>query len=141
MYSSQTIERRNHAGPDRDELRYRVMGGLISEPELGTAIPDKSGEPKNSRQIRRLVAKGMPYVQIGRERFYDPDQVREWLATQVRSRRSSRLPAPRGRGRPGIYPRGDNLELSAPRTRGRPRNDERELRARRGSGRPASRPS
>ena len=61
MYSSQTIEGWGHAGPDRDELRHRVMGGLISESELGTAIPNKSGEPKSSRQIRRLVAKGMPY--------------------------------------------------------------------------------
>jgi hypothetical protein len=72
---------------DPERLRRQVLGDLLTEEEICTAIPDsRSGKPKSRRQIRRLVAKGMPYVQIGRERMYDPPKVREWLASQTTSR-------------------------------------------------------
>jgi hypothetical protein len=113
MLITSTIEERGQpvadlppSGPsptlDHERLRRKVLGDLLTEEEICNAIPDsRSGKPKSRRQIRRLVAKGMPYVRIGRERMYDPPKVREWLGTQT----TSRCEPPRRPGKRAHSPR------------------------------------
>ena len=75
-----------------------LLGDQIDTTELEYRLQ------KNRRQVNRLVAKGMPYIQLGRERIFSLRAVEKWLS----ERQTTRGAPPRRRGRPRIGSRDDH---------------------------------
>jgi hypothetical protein len=70
-------------------LRERVFQGKVNSPTLCAIFG------RDPRTLSRWKARGLPYVTIGNEDWFDLDQVRSWIDAP-----KSRAGAPRPRGRP-----------------------------------------
>jgi predicted dehydrogenase len=75
--------------PEIQALRERIFQGKVNSPTL-CAIFDR-----DPRTLSRWKARGLPYVTIGNEDWYDLDRVRSWIDAP-----ESRAGAARPRGRP-----------------------------------------
>jgi hypothetical protein len=75
------------------DARAQIFDGLVDEDTL-RAILGEDEKPISSRTLARYVARGLPYTQYGRDRWYPIEGAREWVLQHGRSR------TPRTRGRP-----------------------------------------
>jgi excisionase family DNA binding protein len=72
-------------------IREELLAGLVMKDELAEVLE------RSTRTVDRLVLQGLPFLQIGAQRRFDIEKVREWLRSRcAREQRSQ----PQKRGRP-----------------------------------------
>lgn len=59
---------------------------LLNQQQLRNHFKDITGKRVSTPIIKKLLAKGLPSIILGKRRFFDVDKVDQWLTNQNKGR-------------------------------------------------------